>query len=132
MILLKCQCCGFVKVFKDADEAFREGWDSPPHFTGYVCCDLCPGSFVVMGITHKHEAAHKRWAVEGRPEKFEDPGIEPLQVPVPPQHSDVEPGGVAGVVEGAMRGSFKRFIDRCKSLLQRRGLLKAEVHLKKE
>lgn len=70
---LKCQCCGHEQEFKDGEEAFQAGWDCPPHFTGYVCCDLCPGSFVVLGITHQHEPEHKRWAIEGRPAEFTPP-----------------------------------------------------------
>lgn len=31
---LKCQCCGIEQEFKDGEEAFKEGWDAPPHFTG--------------------------------------------------------------------------------------------------
>lgn len=73
---LKCECCGFRKEFKDGQEAFDEGWDAPPYFTGYVCCNLCPGAFVVLGTTHKHQAAHEKWEKEGRPEKFSLEGIE--------------------------------------------------------
>jgi hypothetical protein len=54
---LKCQCCGHEREFKDGEEAFQAGWDAPPHFTGYVCCELCPGSWVVLGETHRHQAA---------------------------------------------------------------------------
>ena len=72
---LKCECCGFEKDFVDGDEAFYAGWDCPPHFTGYVCCDLCPGSFVVLGITYKHQEAHERWKISGRPAEFEPPKI---------------------------------------------------------
>ncbi len=68
---LTCQCCGFEQDFTDGEQAFNEGWDCPPHFTGYVCCNLCPGSFVVMGLTHLHHGAHERWAREGRPAEFE-------------------------------------------------------------
>jgi hypothetical protein len=70
---LKCQCCGFEQEFTDAEAAFQAGWDAPPHFTGYVSCDLCPGSYVVLGQTAKHASAHARWAKEGRPRQFELP-----------------------------------------------------------
>lgn len=70
---LTCQCCGFSQYFKDGEEAFIEGWDAPPRFTGYVCCNLCPGSFVVLGCTEKHKTAHEKWAVSGRPSEFEIP-----------------------------------------------------------
>lgn len=70
---LKCQCCHFEKTFADGEEAFQAGWDAPPYFTGYVCCDLCPGSFVVMGCTEKHNKAHMKWQVDGRPSEFEIP-----------------------------------------------------------
>ena len=70
---LKCQCCGFEATFQDGEAAFVAGWDAPPHFTGYVCCDLCPGSFVVLGITHRHAAAHEHWKQVGRPAEFEIP-----------------------------------------------------------
>ena len=70
---LTCECCGFTQDFADGEEAFKAGWDCPPHFTGYVCCNLCPGSFVVMGCTHKHQAAHDKWAKDGRPSEFQIP-----------------------------------------------------------
>ena len=57
MMKLKCMCCQFEQEFAGAEEAFDAGWDAPPHFTGIVCCDLCPASFVVMGCTHEHAAA---------------------------------------------------------------------------
>lgn len=40
---LKCEACGVEKEFADAEEAFRDGWDAPPHFP-YVGCDKCPGA----------------------------------------------------------------------------------------
>jgi hypothetical protein len=72
-LVLTCQCCGFTEVFNDGEVAFQQGWDAPPHFTEYVCCNLCPGSFVVLGQTARHKAAHDKWALEGRPEEFEIP-----------------------------------------------------------
>ncbi len=50
------------------EEAFRKGWDAPPHFTGYVCCDLCPAVCIVLGLAH--DKAHARWAIQGRPPVF--------------------------------------------------------------
>lgn len=73
---LVCQCCGFRREFVDEEEAFRAGWDAPPHFTGYVSCDLCPGFFVVTGQTHLHRTDHERWTREGRPALFELPDID--------------------------------------------------------
>jgi hypothetical protein len=70
---LTCMCCGFTQEFIDGEEAFETGWDAPPHFSGYVACDLCPGSFVVLGITHQHDKAHECWAKFGRPSEFEIP-----------------------------------------------------------
>lgn len=67
---LKCECCGFEKEFQDGEEAFQAGWDAPPHFTGYVSCDLCPGAWIVLGQTEKHAEAHKKWAQGGRPADF--------------------------------------------------------------
>ena len=72
-ITATCLCCGISQDFKDAEEAFNSGWDTPPHFTGYACCNLCPGSFVVLGVTEKHEPDHKRWEQSGRPETFSVP-----------------------------------------------------------
>ena len=72
-MLLTCECCGFSAEFVDGEEAFQAGWDSPPHFTGYVCCNLCPGSFVVLGCTQRHTEAHERWKTEGRPKEFQIP-----------------------------------------------------------
>lgn len=70
-ILFRCQCCGFRKLFANADEAYHEGWDTPPYFTGYVCCNLCPAVCIVMHQKYKHDEAHDRWAKNGRPDKFE-------------------------------------------------------------
>lgn len=65
---LKCQCCGIERDFADGEDAFREGWDAPPHFTGYVACNLCPAGCVVLGKSHTK--AHALWAKEGRPKEF--------------------------------------------------------------
>jgi hypothetical protein len=67
-MILKCQCCGFEAKFTDGEAAFEAGWDAPPHFTGYVCCNLCPAVCVVLRLPH--EAAHAMWAREGRPVEF--------------------------------------------------------------
>lgn len=68
MVLLRCQCCGFEREFEDGDHAFREGWDAPPHFTGYVCCNLCPATCSIM--RRGHTLAHVHWEDHGRPECF--------------------------------------------------------------
>ena len=75
-MIYTCQCCGFSAFFEDGEAAFEAGWDAPPHFTGYVCCNLCPGSFVVLGMTAQHATDHARWAREGRPAEFQLPDSE--------------------------------------------------------
>ena len=65
---LRCICCGHEREFADAEDAFKNGWDAPPHFTAGPFCDLCPASLHVMGITH--EPAHMRWMLNGRPAEF--------------------------------------------------------------
>ncbi len=64
---LTCMCCGFTQHFKDGEEAFDLGWDAPPHFRGYVSCDLCPGSLIVLNKIDVHGSTHARWQREGRP-----------------------------------------------------------------
>jgi hypothetical protein len=68
---LKCDCCGIEREFTDGDEAFAEGWDAPPHLTGYVTCDLCPAStqFMEGGWAH-HAPIHEQWERDGRPSEF--------------------------------------------------------------
>lgn len=66
---LVCDCCGYAQEFRDADDAFSAGWDGPPDFSGYIACDLCPGSLIVLGQTERHDAVHQRWIVAGRPER---------------------------------------------------------------
>lgn len=39
----------------------------PPYFTGYVACSLCPGSFIALGQTNRHNSIHERWKREGDP-----------------------------------------------------------------
>ena len=75
---LRCMCCGYEKEFESGQAAFEAGWDAPPMFTGYVACNLCPGTYVMFGHTAKHAAAHARWEKEGRPEEFEWPRPEDL------------------------------------------------------
>ncbi len=67
-MLLKCQCCGYEQEFKDGEEAFQAGWDAPPHFTGFICCHLCPAVCVVMN--KGHTMAHALWEREGRPKQW--------------------------------------------------------------
>ena len=64
-MILTCACCGFTREFADAEEAFREGWDAPPRFTGPVTCDLCPSTYLLFGVDHSD--AHDKWKREGRP-----------------------------------------------------------------
>jgi hypothetical protein len=80
-MLLTCECCGFSQDFQNGEEAFQAGWDAPPHFTQYVCCNLCPGSFVVLGITVKHEPAHEKWKKERRPKEFDIPSPAEREIP---------------------------------------------------
>lgn len=65
MIIFKCECCGFERGFETAERSFAEGWDTPPYFSGYVTCNLCPSSHLLLGISHQE--AHDRWAKCGRP-----------------------------------------------------------------
>ena len=67
-ITLKCQCCGIEREFTDGDEAFAEGWDAPPHFSQYICCELCPAVCIILG--ESHDIAHARWREKGRPADF--------------------------------------------------------------
>lgn len=76
-----CECCRFKQEFEDEEAAFRAGWDAPPHFSSYVSCNLCPGSFVVLGKTHLHKSDHERWAKSGRPAEFEIPDVDKVRFP---------------------------------------------------
>jgi hypothetical protein len=67
---LTCECCKIEQEFADERAAFDAGWDAPPYFTEYVCCDLCP-SVALMGLLD-HSAAHERWEREGRPKTFNE------------------------------------------------------------
>jgi hypothetical protein len=67
MITLKCECCGFEKEFTSNQQAFESGWDDKDHFS-IVCCDLCPASYLVLGVDHSE--IHRQWERNGRPEKF--------------------------------------------------------------
>lgn len=66
-VFYKCNCCGFVQEFNSKEEAFDQGWDIPPYFTGYITCNFCPAAYVVLGQTWKHKEIHEKWAKEGRP-----------------------------------------------------------------
>ena len=76
MVKLKCNCCGFEQEFDDNEAAFEAGWDAPPHFTGYIACNLCPAVCVLAlsgdprfkSATHAN--AHNYWKESGRPEEF--------------------------------------------------------------
>lgn len=67
---LVCECCGFSQDFADGEEAFTEGWDAPPHFTGVITCGLCPSSYLVLNEKKRHIPIHEKWEREGRPEEF--------------------------------------------------------------
>lgn len=70
-MIFKCDCCGHTADMKDGEEAFEKGWDAPPHFTGYVTCNLCPASTQFMeGGWARHAPIHEEWAKNGRPEEF--------------------------------------------------------------
>jgi hypothetical protein len=71
MLCLKCMCCGFERDFLDAEDAFKKGWDAPPHFTGYVACNLCPASTLILEGPEGHAGVHRRWAESGRPDDFD-------------------------------------------------------------
>lgn len=70
-MIYKCDCCGFTADFGDPEAAFAMGWDAPPHFTGYVACNLCPASyqFSPQGWA-RHASIHERWEREGRPAEY--------------------------------------------------------------
>jgi hypothetical protein len=68
MITLVCLCCGISREFDNSQAAFEAGWDDPEHFTLNPFCDLCPTSLYLLGISH--QAAHERWAAQGRPANF--------------------------------------------------------------
>jgi hypothetical protein len=59
---LVCTCCGYSKHFETGEDAFREGWDAPPHFTQFVLCDRCPSVFVMLGKPHPGCAGPTRGA----------------------------------------------------------------------
>lgn len=76
MVKFKCLCCDHEQEFRDAEEAFRAGWDAPPHFTAVQpLCDLCPAAPIALkGLAHarhRHAESHARWAREGRPKEYE-------------------------------------------------------------
>lgn len=48
MIRLRCDACNKEATFESAQAGFNAGWDFPPYFTGYVCCDTCPAFEALM------------------------------------------------------------------------------------
>ncbi|MBI4728744.1 MAG: hypothetical protein HY775_04485 [Acidobacteria bacterium] len=64
---LVCECCGYPREFRDADEAFEAGWDCRPYFSGPIICELCPSTLVTLRMTDRHERAHSEWMASGRP-----------------------------------------------------------------
>lgn len=74
MVKFKCLCCDHEQEFKDAEEAYKAGWDVAPYFTIQPLCHLCPAAPCIHGIAHarqRHAESHARWARDGRPEEFE-------------------------------------------------------------
>ena len=67
-MILKCDCCSFEQEFKDGEEAFQAGWDAPPHFTGYIACNLCPAVCIVLNLPHTK--AHSYFSKCERPAEF--------------------------------------------------------------
>lgn len=67
-MIYRCDCCKFEQEFSTPDDAFRAGWDAPPHFNGFVCCNLCPAVCVVLGLSHT--IAHEFWKDHGRTDQF--------------------------------------------------------------
>lgn len=68
-VTLTCDCCGVQRQFRSEQDAFKAGWDAPPHFTTHVCCNLCPAVCVVLG--KGHSKAHAYWKEYGRPVEFD-------------------------------------------------------------
>ncbi len=87
-MLFKCQCCGFEQDFLDGEAAFEAGWDAPPHFTGYICCNLCPAVCVVLNAGHKR--AHAYWAEHGRPVEFDLHCVTDDQFDNPPDFTKIQ------------------------------------------
>jgi hypothetical protein len=85
--MLTCQCCEHAQEFSSLEAAFDAGWDAPPHFTGYVSCDLCPSTVcwtrlghpqftaspVMRAAAERHMVQHAVWQVAGRPAKGQAP-----------------------------------------------------------
>ncbi len=71
MITLKCECCKFERQFTDLEEAYKEGWDAPPHFTGYISCNLCPAVCNPKVLNLPHHKRHAEWVRNGRPKEFD-------------------------------------------------------------
>lgn len=69
-IELECGCCHYKQTFKNSKEAYDQGWDCAPYITQCTACPLCLGAYVILNKTDEHEEVHKRWAKEGRPQKF--------------------------------------------------------------
>jgi len=98
MITLTCECCNISEDFIDLEKAFDKGWDAPPHFTGYICCDLCPAAFIMLGQKWKHIPIHKKWEKEGRPLEFSQETCVPLE----DQASEEEMNKLQKFLEGFM------------------------------
>lgn len=85
MTLLRCDCCGFEQELT-LEQAYDDGWDAPPHFTGYVACPLCPAVFIVLpDMSGKHDGIHELWKRDGRPAVFTQETCVPEEDRIPPE-----------------------------------------------
>lgn len=90
MIKLKCDCCQHEEEFIDSEEAFQKGWDAPPHFQGYVACNLCPAAAQFMdGGWSRHAPIHEKWEREGRPAEFTQETCVLPEDYIPPERLDL-------------------------------------------
>lgn len=76
MVTYTCLCCGIKGAFRDDEEAYQEGWDTPSRFAGVgPTCSLCPSApLLTMGLEKaraRHAPMHERWEKGGRPAEFE-------------------------------------------------------------
>lgn len=51
---LVCEGCGVIGRYRDAEAAFLDGWDGPPHFTVVVCCPRCSAAEILIERNRKH------------------------------------------------------------------------------
>ena len=106
MMKLKCQCCGIEAEFVDGEVAFLAGWDAPPHFTGYVCCNLCPAVCIVLNASHAK--AHAHWKEHGRPESFGPDCVTNKEWGITQAGPDEQVAGVKAWIEKIEKGSTEQ------------------------